>query len=55
MRSFEPSAVYGTHLPPIVGVPDSQWDTLVEAPDWPAFVGPDQAALEEMLAGFAPA
>jgi glyoxylase-like metal-dependent hydrolase (beta-lactamase superfamily II) len=53
MRAMEPSAIFSTHLPPSIGVPDAMWDTLVEAPDGPRFTGPDQAALEEMLAGFA--
>ena len=54
MRSMAPSAIFSTHLPPAVGVPDALWDTLLEAPDAPEFVGPDQAALEEMLASFEP-
>lgn len=54
MRSMAPSAIFSTHLPPAVGVPDALWDTLLEAPDGPEFVGPDQAALEEMLASFEP-
>ena len=55
MRSMDPSAILSTHLPPALGSPDALWDTLREAPDGPQFAGPDQAALEAMLAGFAPA
>jgi len=53
-RSLDPSAVFSTHLPPAVGVPEALWDNLLEAPEGPEFVGPDQAALEELLASFEP-
>ena len=55
MRRLDPSAVFSTHLPPAVGVPESLWDNLLEAPDGPEFVGPDQQALEALLASFEPA
>lgn len=55
MRAMQPSAIFSTHLPPAVRVPDVLWDTLLEAPDGPQFTGPDQAALEQMLASFEPA
>ncbi len=55
MRSMSPSAIFSTHLPPAVGGHDAIWDTLLEAPDGPQFTGPDQAALEAMLASFEPA
>jgi flavorubredoxin len=53
-RALAPEAVFSTHLPPSVGVPETLWDTLLEAPDGPEFVGPDQAALEQLLAAFEP-
>lgn len=50
-----PSAVFSTHLPPALGDLDGLLATLRLAPDTDPFVGPDQQALEAMLAGFAPA
>ena len=55
MRALAPSVVLSTHLPPAVGALDGFLDTLLLAPDAEPFTGPDQAALEAMLAGFAPA
>ena len=51
----EPELVLSTHLPPAHGITDSMIDTLGSAAGESAFVGPDQAALEQMLAGFEPA
>jgi hypothetical protein len=51
-RSIEPSMIYSSHLPP---APGSMIDMFVESlamtPDAERFEGPDQAALEAMLAG----
>jgi glyoxylase-like metal-dependent hydrolase (beta-lactamase superfamily II) len=55
LRAMAPSAVLSTHLPPAVGCLDDFLAMLREAPDADPFIGPDQRALEEMLAGFAPA
>ena len=55
IRGLAPSAVFSTHLPPALGGVDDLLDTLRLAPDADPFAGPDQAALEQMLAGFAPA
>jgi hypothetical protein len=55
IRALDPSAIFSTHLPPAVGMNAQLVDALVEAPDGPAFVGPDQAALEALLASFEPA
>ena len=49
-----PSAVLSTHLPPALHGADALLDTLRLAPGAEPFTGPDQRALEEMLAGFAP-
>jgi hypothetical protein len=46
--------VLSTHLPPARNRGDQLLDVLADAPDQPPFVGPDQAALEALLAGFAP-
>ena len=54
LRQFDPSMMLSTHLPPASGVNGVLFDMLHEAPDAPAFVGPDQEALEAMLASFEP-
>lgn len=54
IRTFDPSGIYSTHLPPAVGMNDQLFDTIADAPNATAFVGPDQQALEAMLAGFQP-
>jgi Metallo-beta-lactamase superfamily len=54
MRALDPSAVFSTHLPPALGELDPLWDMAAMAPANPGFIGPDQAALEELLASFAP-
>ncbi len=54
LRAMAPSAVLSTHLPPALGCLDDLLDTLRLAPGADPFVGPDQRALEQMLAGFAP-
>lgn len=53
-RRLDPSAILSTHLPPAVGLNDAMFAALDEAPDAPEFVGPDQAALEALLATFEP-
>jgi hypothetical protein len=55
LRDFDPTLILSTHLPPITGDVSRMYDTLLEAPDADPFVGPDQAALEAMLAQFQPA
>ena len=55
LAGMAPSAVLSSHLPPAIGRLDQLFDTLRMAPGAEPFVGPDQRALEEMLAGFAPA
>jgi flavorubredoxin len=52
VRSLEPTMVLSSHLPAATGeLTDRLLDTLASVPGSPAFVGPDQAALEQMLAG----
>ena len=55
IRALDPSAIYSSHLPPAIGMNSLLLDALAEAPDAPSFVGPDQAALEALLATFEPA
>jgi Metallo-beta-lactamase superfamily len=54
IRALDPSAVLSTHLPPALGLNDSLFAMADEAPDCPAFIGPDQQALEQLLASFEP-
>lgn len=55
LRAFSPHRVFSTHLPPATGQFDRMLGMLGEAPHATPFVGPDQAQLEQMLAGMAPA
>ncbi|MET9730439.1 MBL fold metallo-hydrolase [Streptomyces sp. NPDC006458] len=54
LRDRKPDLVLSTHLPPASGITESMIDTLGSAAGESAFVGPDQAALQHMLAGFEP-
>jgi Metallo-beta-lactamase superfamily len=54
IRALDPSAVLSTHLPPAVGLNDALFAMADDAPDCPAFIGPDQQALEQLLASFEP-
>lgn len=57
-ESFEPlrgsDVVLSTHLPPARGLTERMVETLRGAAGASPFVGPDQAALEQMLAQFEP-
>ncbi|WP_128376325.1 MBL fold metallo-hydrolase [Streptomyces cavernae] len=55
LLDWEPEIVFSTHLPPAPGITGQMVDTLGSAAGAAPFVGPDQAALERMLAGFEPA
>jgi hypothetical protein len=54
MSALDPSVVLSTHLPPARGAFPALLDVLATAPDSDPFVGPDQAALEALLASFEP-
>lgn len=54
LRSLDPSLLLSSHLPPATGRATEFLDRLTELPDATPFVGPDQAALEEMLRQFEP-
>lgn len=54
LRAMDPSAVLSAHLPPAIGRTAELLDTIAAAPHTDPFVGPDQAALQAMLAGFEP-
>ncbi len=52
LRTIEPTMVCSSHLPPAPGAMlDLFLDALSQAPDAERFVGPDQAAIEAMMAG----
>lgn len=55
LRRMDPAVILSTHLPPAVGRTPEFLDMLAAAPQAEPFIGPDQHALEEMLAGFEPA
>jgi hypothetical protein len=55
LRAMNPHRILSTHLPPAAGRTATYLDMLAAAPASDPFVGPDQAALEAMLAGFEPA
>jgi len=54
LRAMDPTAILSTHLPPALGRTADLLDMLAAAPHADPFVGPDQQALEQMLAGFDP-
>ncbi|MFA7764049.1 MBL fold metallo-hydrolase [Streptomyces sp. NPDC048723] len=54
LRSMDPQTILCTHLPPAVGLTTQFIDTIAAVPGLDPFTGPDQAALEQMLAGFEP-
>jgi hypothetical protein len=54
LRATQPKMVYSSHLPPAPGrMLDLFIQSLAQVPDAPRFEGPDQAALETMLAAMA--
>lgn len=55
LRRLDPAMILSTHLPPAAGRGREFLDTLAAAPGSDPFVGPDQAALEQMLTGAAAA
>ena len=50
IREMSPDVVLNNHLPPASGMVDQLLNTLTGAPGASPFTGPDQAALEAMLA-----
>lgn len=55
IRRFDPSLILSTHLPPAAGRTAEFLQTASQAPGIDPFVGPDQAALLELLKQFEPA
>lgn len=55
-RAMDPTLVLSSHLPPAPGaIVDRMVTTLAGVPDAEPFVGPDQAAMEQMMAAMAAA
>ena len=54
IRTFDPALILSTHLPPAAGRTGDFLATAANAPSITPFVGPDQAALEELLKQFEP-
>jgi glyoxylase-like metal-dependent hydrolase (beta-lactamase superfamily II) len=54
LRQMEPETILSSHLPPVRERTSDCFDMLALAPLADPYVGPDQKALEEMLAGFEP-
>jgi flavorubredoxin len=50
VRQMEPGLVLSSHLPPAHGMTETLLETLAAVPDAVPFTGPDQPALEAMLA-----
>ena len=56
MQAVDPDVILSTHLPPAQRLSGARlFDMLALAPGANPFVGPDQEALQAMLAGFEPA
>jgi hypothetical protein len=54
IRAMDPAVILSTHLPPATGRVSEFLEMLAAAPHADPFIGPDQQALEEMLASFEP-
>ncbi|MGD8395090.1 MAG: MBL fold metallo-hydrolase [Candidatus Eiseniibacteriota bacterium] len=50
VRGLGAERVASAHLPPAIGMTETLLGLLAEAPEQPPFVGPDQAAMEQLLA-----
>jgi hypothetical protein len=50
IRKMDPRLILSGHLPPASGMTASLLETMAQTPDAAPYVGPDQAALEQMLA-----
>ena len=55
LQAYEPDVILSTHLPPALGLTTQLFEMLAAAPTADPVVGPDQQALEALLASFAPA
>jgi hypothetical protein len=55
IRAMDPTTILSTHLPPAIGRTSQFLEMLTAAPQADPFIGPDQQALEAMLASLDPA
>lgn len=55
VRAMGAATVFSSHLPPASGEGEELFETALAAPGTAPFVGPDQQALEALLATFEPA
>lgn len=53
VRSLKPEVILSSHLPPAADMTETLLKHLASAASAPPFIGPDQAAMEQMLAGAA--
>ena len=51
LHALDATRVLSSHLPPATGMTLTLFDNLARVPGRPSWVGPDQAALDELLAG----
>jgi hypothetical protein len=54
LQSLDPQVILSSHLPAATGLGTRFLDMLAAAPETDAFIGPDQQALQHLLAGFEP-
>lgn len=54
IRAMDPATILSTHLPPAIGRTTQFLEMLTAAPQADPFIGPDQQALEAMLASLDP-
>jgi hypothetical protein len=50
IRQLAPELILSSHLPPARGLTERLLGTLALLPDAAPFIGPDQAAMEKMMA-----
>lgn len=55
LQAMDADVILSTHLPPATGLGAQLFEMLAQAPKADPFVGPDQQALQAMLASFEPA
>ena len=54
LQSLDPQVILSSHLPAATGLGTKFLDMLAAAPETDPFIGPDQQALQHLLAGFEP-
>jgi glyoxylase-like metal-dependent hydrolase (beta-lactamase superfamily II) len=54
LQSLDPQVILSSHLPAATGLGTTFLDMLAAAPETDPFIGPDQQALQHLLAGFEP-